>query len=966
MDVFTFSLDGELSMIALRATVLLAAAAALTLIFRKSAASTRHTLWTATFTLLLILPLASNFLPSWEMSFLPGSNTVQDFVNPESPATPVSAVRPVEGIEPVEKVKALTPIESIHGHVLEILAPPNPQELVIEDSSVGEAKSGFWGVFGLSAAPNINLLQFLFWAWILGSAVSLLSLAVSLLKYRLLVRNSLPIDDIEWYQDSSRLRKKLGIKRSVELQIGPDIKTPMTGGWSNPVILLPEDAKNWSRDRRQAVLAHELIHVQRYDVLRQIIGRASLSLYWFHPLGWLAAKESVSSRELACDEAVLALGIRPSAYATHLLELAEGLNTRPSLATLPMVQKSQLEKRIMHILKPNRPRTSSLLSALALVLLTAISLTAAIAGPEMTRELVTADPLLEAPSISPIAIEDIRAVTSNFGRRLHPISKTFKHHDGIDISANKGVKVLSTASGQIRFAAKDGKRGKHIIVNHDEEYSTAYSHLNSIEVKEGDIVELGEVIGTVGSTGESRGDHLHYEVHKEGNVVDPRGYLEMLNGKDLGELYRNVLRDSDDLWQENMDRLAELKNNSEKEGAESFQDALLNYSEEIATSNGLASFGPQDPGAEFASQLSSMTFVADDKNCDRDGRKWQGTRTVSNGDWSESTYGNGQDITIQKVEDGTRMCMRVHGEVVLSKDRTSVRAIGDDSWITLETEDDKLHRLIITEGANGIEYAWTIDGVSKPMDAMAREWRTKMFVIMDAYRQISSIKGERASKKGQIASAKGQVASMKGRMASHKGRVASLKGQIASEKGRMASMKGQIASGRGNTAGMKGQIAGHKGHVAGMKGEIAGLKSQLRQRRSLGDDKDDKKVQELKERVKKKELEIEEYSLDKKVLALQKEMEEYAAIREQKEKELEKQIQELDMEGRVSEIRDEIKSYELDGKISDIEKEIEEYNLAERVRRIEKEIESLNTDERADEIERSIAPSLRDLKKLIQ
>ena len=70
------------------------------------------------------------------------------------------------------------------------------------------------------------------------------------------------------------------------------------------------------------MLTHEMIHVRRRDVLRQLMVRAVLALYWFHPLSWVAARLAAIASEEACDEEVLALGTRPSQYATHLLSLA--------------------------------------------------------------------------------------------------------------------------------------------------------------------------------------------------------------------------------------------------------------------------------------------------------------------------------------------------------------------------------------------------------------------------------------------------------------------------------------------------------------------------------------------------------------------------------------------------------------------------------------------------------------------
>ena len=105
------------------------------------------------------------------------------------------------------------------------------------------------------------------------------------------------------------------------------------------------------------VVQHELVHVLRGDALRHLLWRLVVALYWFHPLARLAAREASVVGEHACDETVLDLGTRPSAYARHLLEIAESLSVAPRRLAhaLPMVERSQLERRLHMILDHDRP-----------------------------------------------------------------------------------------------------------------------------------------------------------------------------------------------------------------------------------------------------------------------------------------------------------------------------------------------------------------------------------------------------------------------------------------------------------------------------------------------------------------------------------------------------------------------------------------------------------------------------------
>lgn len=127
------------------------------------------------------------------------------------------------------------------------------------------------------------------------------------------------------------------------------------------------------------------------------------------------------------------------------------------------------------------------------------------------------------PSIWPVTS---RSVTSNFGYRKDPFNYRLSFHSGLDISAPTDSEVMVTADGTVVSAGYDSGKGNYIIVDHTGGIRTSYMHLNKISVKQGDKVKKGGLIGTVGSTGRSTGPHLHYEVLKHGQSIDPRLYLK--------------------------------------------------------------------------------------------------------------------------------------------------------------------------------------------------------------------------------------------------------------------------------------------------------------------------------------------------------------------------------------------------------------------------------------------------------
>jgi len=117
-------------------------------------------------------------------------------------------------------------------------------------------------------------------------------------------------------------------------------------------------------------------------------------------------------------------------------------------------------------------------------------------------------------------------VKSGYGMRRSPWNGAPEHHDGIDIGSPPGTPVESPAPGTVVEASPQGSFGKHIMLDHGNGVRSLYGHLKKLDVKVGQRVAKGQVIGLVGSTGRSTGPHLHYEVLMAGKPVDPSGFLQ--------------------------------------------------------------------------------------------------------------------------------------------------------------------------------------------------------------------------------------------------------------------------------------------------------------------------------------------------------------------------------------------------------------------------------------------------------
>jgi murein DD-endopeptidase MepM/ murein hydrolase activator NlpD len=116
-------------------------------------------------------------------------------------------------------------------------------------------------------------------------------------------------------------------------------------------------------------------------------------------------------------------------------------------------------------------------------------------------------------------------LSSGFGTRVDPFLRAPAMHTGLDMRGDIGEPVRVTANGTVTSAGNNGGYGKMVEVEHKNGLSTRYAHLSSIDVKVGQIVKIGQIIGKIGSTGRSTGPHLHYETRVDGEAVDPQKYL---------------------------------------------------------------------------------------------------------------------------------------------------------------------------------------------------------------------------------------------------------------------------------------------------------------------------------------------------------------------------------------------------------------------------------------------------------
>ncbi|MGM9837370.1 MAG: M23 family metallopeptidase [Paludibacteraceae bacterium] len=128
------------------------------------------------------------------------------------------------------------------------------------------------------------------------------------------------------------------------------------------------------------------------------------------------------------------------------------------------------------------------------------------------------------PAIQPVLNKDLKRTASGYGMRIDPVYHVRRFHAGMDFSAPTGTDVYATGNGKVAFVGWRQGYGNTVEIDHGFGYTTLYAHLYKSLVHQGQTVKRSDIIALVGSTGKSTGPHLHYEVRKNGNPVDPRNF----------------------------------------------------------------------------------------------------------------------------------------------------------------------------------------------------------------------------------------------------------------------------------------------------------------------------------------------------------------------------------------------------------------------------------------------------------
>jgi ankyrin repeat protein/beta-lactamase regulating signal transducer with metallopeptidase domain len=348
----------ELSLV-LKATIALAAGLLAATVARRAAASVRHLVLAATLAVLMALPIAGAVLPDMTVAIqVPSAARA---------ASPLPA-------------PAATTMAAATSAAIELAFPAATPDRVVRRA---------W------LPADIALLDAVRVIWFAGTALMLVLLTHALWKMQAVRRSGIP-----WLTGQAladEIAKQAGMPPTTTVMLHEDVSAPVTCGWRNPAILLPEDARSWTDADLRRTFVHELEHVRRADWITQLTARVICAAYWFHPLVWMVWRRFCLECERACDDAVVNR-MEHFDYAEQLVTLAERMSARDAQPVLSMARRSDLSVRVKAVLDRTqlRGRVGTAAAAAACTLAAIFLLAVAPVRVEAVRDLDVADDLRTA------------------------------------------------------------------------------------------------------------------------------------------------------------------------------------------------------------------------------------------------------------------------------------------------------------------------------------------------------------------------------------------------------------------------------------------------------------------------------------------------------------------------------------------------------------------------------------------
>ncbi len=286
------------------------------------------------------------------------------------------------------------------------------------------------------------------------------------------------------------------------------------------LIVLPRTALALTSMEKKVVLAHELVHIQRRDFIKFIALKMIKMLFFFSPLVFFLIREILDREETATDlKAMHAFGIPPTHFGRTIISTL-GLSAPMHCSVPTMVNPAQrrLKMRLEGLFPNRQTMRAKWIQAgflISLLILLPVNFTFASSTPQHASSKEFTAPLASGK------------MTLGFGTAKHPFSKKEFKHLGVDLAATMNTPVLASADGEVIKVDFNDRQGHFLILAHENGYTTYYAHLAKIAVAEGSVVEQGSEIAMLGNSGLSTGPHVHFEIRKDNEPLDPLQYIQV-------------------------------------------------------------------------------------------------------------------------------------------------------------------------------------------------------------------------------------------------------------------------------------------------------------------------------------------------------------------------------------------------------------------------------------------------------
>ncbi len=385
-----------------------------------------------------------------------------------------------------------------------------------------------------------NISQVVPYIWITGASLMLI---YNLFSYFIFIINqkkhyisgsNYKIDEI-----LNQLCNEMKIK-NISCKISDNVITPMTVGLFIKKIILSKDILK--EEEYGFILKHELFHIKNKDIEYKFLLLILNCIYWFNPVIYMFINQVEEILELNCDENVLQ-GKEHSQrikYAEILLNQIERTRNKQYRFSMNFAnRRKNIMNRFSNIVDETKKKSivsvatmSGILIIIAVLIIAIIpNINFATQDDEILNKISNQEEQIQEKENNDIEttdktekfinpLKDKYILTSRFGQRNHYF------HKGTDLAATSGNDIVAVKSGEVIFSSYEGAYGNLVIIQHADSVKTYYAQCSKLNVNVGDKVNQGDVIANVGSTGNSTGPHLHFEIRINDECVNPQDYIE--------------------------------------------------------------------------------------------------------------------------------------------------------------------------------------------------------------------------------------------------------------------------------------------------------------------------------------------------------------------------------------------------------------------------------------------------------